>query len=249
MALLSIRCARALHLLDQMEIVDQADKLPMDVSGGQQQRVAIARALANDPPVVVADEPTGNLDSKTAEAVFGLFERLVAQGKTILMVTHDIDLARRATRTLILSDGEIVEEYLARDFPKLTEEQLVWATRMLERQRFAPGAIVLEEHGLPDKFYIITKGQVEVLLHGASDEEIVVATLSSGQFFGEIELVRGGHNIATMRASPGAGVEVVTLEQATFHKLIDESAPMKAEIDHIVKERVAENVASRGKPG
>lgn len=99
---------RALHLLDQVEMVDQADKLPSEVSGGQQQRVAIARALANDPPLLVADEPTGNLDSKTADSVFQLFQRQVSQGKTIVMVTHDAELAKRVTRTIIIADGEIV---------------------------------------------------------------------------------------------------------------------------------------------
>jgi putative ABC transport system ATP-binding protein len=104
------RRERAIHLLEQVGVADQADKLPSTLSGGQQQRVAIARALANDPPILAADEPTGNLDSKTAGSVFGLFETLVAQGKTILMVTHDRDLARRASRTVILSDGEVVED-------------------------------------------------------------------------------------------------------------------------------------------
>ena len=106
----SERRARALELLRQMDLEDQADKLPAQLSGGQQQRVAIARALANDPPILVADEPTGNLDSKTAESVFQMFERLVANGKTILMVTHDRDLAKRFPRTLVIADGEIADE-------------------------------------------------------------------------------------------------------------------------------------------
>ncbi len=101
---------RALHLLEQVDMVDQANKLPSAISGGQQQRVAIARALANDPPIIVADEPTGNLDSKTADAVFQLFHRLVAGGKTILMVTHDDDLAHRVTRTVTIADGAIVSD-------------------------------------------------------------------------------------------------------------------------------------------
>jgi putative ABC transport system ATP-binding protein len=101
---------RAMHLLEQVEMADHAHKLPSEVSGGQQQRVAIARALANDPPILAADEPTGNLDSQTAEAVFQLFEELVSRGKTILMVTHDADLARRVTRTITLADGRIVGE-------------------------------------------------------------------------------------------------------------------------------------------
>ena len=102
------RRGRALGLLEQLEVAEHADKLPSSLSGGQQQRVAIARALANDPPILVADEPTGNLDSLTAEAVFLYFERLVSEeGKTVIIVTHDPDLARRMGRTVTISDGRI----------------------------------------------------------------------------------------------------------------------------------------------
>ena len=101
--------ARALELLRLVEIEYHADKLPAQISGGQQQRVAIARALANDPPVLVADEPTGSLDSSTAEHIFEVFEHLVQDlGKTIIMVTHDQTLAPRFTRTLGIADGELV---------------------------------------------------------------------------------------------------------------------------------------------
>jgi putative ABC transport system ATP-binding protein len=106
------RQTRALDLLDRIEMAAYANKLPSELSGGEQQRVAIARALANDPPILVADEPTGNLDSKTTERITALFEHLVAQGKTIVMVTHDRDLAQKAGRTVVLSDGEIVNEYI-----------------------------------------------------------------------------------------------------------------------------------------
>ena len=106
------RQERAIYLLKQVELAQHADKLPSALSGGEQQRVAIARAMANDPPILVADEPTGNLDSQTAEAMMQLFEKLVAQGKTILMVTHELDLARRASRIITLADGEIVAEKL-----------------------------------------------------------------------------------------------------------------------------------------
>jgi putative ABC transport system ATP-binding protein len=102
------RSERALALLGQVSLAEHAHKLPSELSGGQQQRAAIARALANDPPLLVADEPTGNLDSATAESVFQLFERLVAGGKTILMVTHDADLARRTGRQIVMLDGRIV---------------------------------------------------------------------------------------------------------------------------------------------
>jgi putative ABC transport system ATP-binding protein len=102
------RPERAMALLDLVELGEHAHKLPAGLSGGQQQRAAIARALANDPPLLVADEPTGNLDSATAESVFRLFERLVAEGKTILMVTHDERLAQRTGRHIVLLDGRIV---------------------------------------------------------------------------------------------------------------------------------------------
>jgi putative ABC transport system ATP-binding protein len=101
---------RATHLLEQMGMADYAHKLPSSLSGGQQQSIAIARALANDPPILAADEPTGNLDSKTAESVFALFEDLAERGKTILMVTHDGELAQRTPRTVKIADGEIVDE-------------------------------------------------------------------------------------------------------------------------------------------
>jgi putative ABC transport system ATP-binding protein len=104
------RRERAAHLLAQMEIAEHARKLPSGVSGGQQQRVAVARALANDPPILVADEPTGSLDSVTTDAVLRVFEDLVDEGKTIVLVTHDRDIARRATRAITIADGEIVSE-------------------------------------------------------------------------------------------------------------------------------------------
>ncbi len=104
------RRARAGELLALMEIDLHANKVPSKLSGGQQQRVAIARALATDPLILAADEPTGNLDSKTASAVFALFERLTSLGKTVLMVTHDPDLARRAGRQLHIADGMIVDD-------------------------------------------------------------------------------------------------------------------------------------------
>jgi ABC-type lipoprotein export system ATPase subunit len=106
----SERYERACHLLEQVGLADDAHKFPATVSGGQQQRAAIARALANDPAIVVADEPTGNLDTQAAETVFTLFETLAAEGKTIVMVTHDDELAERASRTVVLADGLIVDE-------------------------------------------------------------------------------------------------------------------------------------------
>jgi putative ABC transport system ATP-binding protein len=101
---------RAMQLLQLVELEQHAHKLPIYISGGQQQRVAIARALANDPPILVADEPTGSLDSLTAGHVFQVFERLMEKGKTIIMVTHDNSLAPRFTRHILIQDGEIMPQ-------------------------------------------------------------------------------------------------------------------------------------------
>jgi putative ABC transport system ATP-binding protein len=102
------RAARARGLLERAGVADQADKLPGTLSGGQRQRVAIARALANDPPIVVADEPTGNLDSRTGEAMLELFSGLSDSSKTVVMVTHAQAAANHASRGVTIHDGEIV---------------------------------------------------------------------------------------------------------------------------------------------
>jgi putative ABC transport system ATP-binding protein len=106
----SERKPRALELLGQVGVAEQAYKLPAMLSGGEQQRVAIARALANDPPIIVADEPTGNLDTETATAVFQLLQAQASTGKTVIVVTHDQDLAAQVNRTITLVDGRIVKE-------------------------------------------------------------------------------------------------------------------------------------------
>jgi ABC-type lipoprotein export system ATPase subunit len=238
------RKKRALGLLDLVEMGEQAHKLPSAISGGQQQRVAIARALANNPPILVADEPTGNLDSKTAQSVFDLFAVLIASGKTIVMVTHDVDLAKRVDRAVIVSDGEVIDEYLARTFPALTGEQLVEATRNIQPEKHEPGAIILRE-GLPaDKFFIVTRGEAEVILKGPDGSDIVVARMNPGQYFGEIELRHGGTNIATIRAAPYDGLDVVALDRETFNRLVVESPATREAIDRIVEERITEHAAA-----
>jgi putative ABC transport system ATP-binding protein len=104
------RKERALLLLEQVDIREQADKLPSTLSGGQQQRAAIARALANDPPVVIADEPTGNLDSQTSAAIFQLFADLARTGKTVILVTHEKDISKYVENTIAIADGVILNE-------------------------------------------------------------------------------------------------------------------------------------------
>lgn len=116
---------RARELLEMVGLRDFAEKLPAAVSGGQEQCAAIARALANDPPIIVADEPTGNLDSKTAEMVLQLIDRLVDQGKTVLVVTHDEAVAQRASRTMVICDGELVDEDISRIMPGISHRSML----------------------------------------------------------------------------------------------------------------------------
>jgi ABC-type lipoprotein export system ATPase subunit len=241
------RKTRALALLERVDLVDQANKLPSALSGGQQQRVAIARALANDPPLLVADEPTGNLDSKTADSVFQLFEQLVSQGKTIVMVTHDRDLAQRVTRTVIIADGQIIEEYLARTFPGLSELQLVRVTRQVARQTFAPGETIIQAGAPPANFYMITDGEVEVHLRTPNGEEFIVARRGKGQYIGEIELLRGGNSIATVRAAMDQGAELAALDPQEFATAVAESAAARDAIDQVAGERLAETLPGLGR--
>ena len=111
------RRARALALLDRLGVVEQADKLPSALSGGQQQRVAVARGLANEPAILLADEPTGNLDSRTSQSLLALLVELVHDGQTVVMVTHEHAAMRHATRTITLIDGRIVENESVRAKP------------------------------------------------------------------------------------------------------------------------------------
>ncbi|MDW8144958.1 MAG: ATP-binding cassette domain-containing protein [Roseiflexaceae bacterium] len=238
------RRERAMMLLDQVGLADQAHKLPAAISGGQQQRVAIARALANDPPIILADEPTGNLNSKTAQQVFALFERLVDQGKTILMVTHDSDMARRVSRAVIIADGRIVNEYVARALATLTLDQLGWVMRHAESRTYAPGAIIREEGEPVDNFYIITKGEVEVFIEHPDGGEIVVNHLSSGAYFGEIGLLREGRRTASVRASFATGCEVAVLDRQEFQTLLAESEATRQAIDRVASERDAQTRAA-----
>jgi ABC-type lipoprotein export system ATPase subunit len=241
------RRARALDLLRLVDMEDHADKLPTAISGGQQQRVAIARALANDPPIVVADEPTGNLDSHTAESVYQLFESLVRQGKTIVMVTHDSAMARRVDRTLLLADGEVVNNWVARALPSLTHQQMLHATRELKPMHFTPGQRILREAEPSDRFYIITSGRVEIALQRPGGTDVAVTQMGPGEYFGEIELLRGGGNLATIRAKDGP-VDVIALDGDDFMDLLGQSDSTRQALEHMAQLRTAENLAARGTP-
>ena len=233
----SERKERAMHLLEKVEMTAQAHKLPSAISGGQQQRVAIARALANDPPLLVADEPTGNLDSKTAEKIFTLFESLVSAGTTILMVTHDSDLARCVNRTILISDGEVVNEYLVRALSTLTQDQLVEISRTIQPQIFPPNSAIIRQGEKGDKFYILLNGKADVYIHKPGGSEIQVSQLKPGQYFGEMALLGGGVRSATVKASQDGPASVVALDEKAFNSLIDDSRSLREELMGLVERR------------
>ncbi len=231
------RRKRAMRLLEMVGIAEHANKPPSRLSGGQQQRAAIARALANDPPIIATDEPTGNLDSKTANQIFDLFEKLVEDGKTILMVTHDEDLAQLASRTVIISDGEIVNEYLAKAMPSLSHELLLNVTKKLNARRYAPGEVIIQQGALPDWFYIITEGEAKVYLSRPNGREVFVDRLHAGQYFGEMALLKGGVRQAMVRSCIENPVSVVALDHKAFAALIAESEEARRTLEDMTRQR------------
>jgi ABC-type lipoprotein export system ATPase subunit len=249
------RPKRAMDLLRLVGLEAQAHKLPVAVSTGQQQSAAIARALATDPPIICADEPTGNLDSRSADVIIELFDALAKSGKTIAMVTHDPSLTERTTRTIIISDGELIDETVAQCLSLLRHRQMLEATRQLEQLTYQPGTAILQTDQHVDYFFMIKSGEVEVVLKpsprlrlfGASADKndgVTVARLGPGQFFGEIELVRGGQSIASIRAAPEAPVELVALHREAFKKLLSESPLTEEAMGKIVQLRLEENRAA-----
>ena len=231
------RRERAEHLLEIVGLADQMQKLPSMVSGGQQQRAAIARALANDPPVLIADEPTGNLDSKTAATVFTLFNQLVAEGKTVIIVTHDSSLARHAHRTALIADGEIVNEYMAKVLPTLTPHQLLAATHQLRPHQYEPGAMILREGKDSDAFYIISKGTVDVILPRANQSDVIAVQLGPGKYFGEMEFFHERRSRASIRACETCPVEVLALDYETLGSLLNESEPTREALHHAANQQ------------
>jgi energy-coupling factor transporter ATP-binding protein EcfA2 len=240
----SEREGRALELLRMVGLGKHAHKMPAEVSGGQQQVAAIARALANDPPLIIADEPTGNLDSRTAESVMEIFERLVERGKTIIMVTHDPTLAQRTTRSLLLADGEIIHDVVATTFPMLTHSEMLKITHELEVRQYAPGATVVREGNAIDDFQIITKGSVQIAV-----KDVPVTKLSSGEFFGEIELLQEQPAIATIRNTDVTFLETVSINRNSFRQLVLDTKEFKETILPVVHTRLTENHSVRSRLG
>ncbi len=216
------RPARAMELLKLVGLEKFANKLPVLVSTGQQQLAAIARAMACDPPLLVADEPTGNLDSRSADTIIQLFEGFVAQGKTIVMVTHDPSLTSRTNRNIIISDGELINETISKSLPQLRHRHMLEFTKIVEEHSYLPHETIISRDQNIDYFFMIRKGEVDVVLEDKKKNESLVSRLQAGEFFGEMELMRGGKSIANVRAGDQP-VEVLALPRADFIRVLAES--------------------------
>ena len=241
------RRERAEHLLDMVGLTEHMHKLPSMVSGGQQQRAAIARALANDPPILIADEPTGNLDSKTAATVFGLFNQLVAEGKTVIIVTHDSSLAKHAHRTALIADGEIVNEYVAQVLPNLTHHQLLAATHKFTARQYDAGAMILTEGKDNDKFYIVSKGIVEIILPRPNQSDVIIAQLGPGKYFGEIAFFHHGKSNASVRAAESGPVETLAIGYDQLHELLAQSDVTREALHQAAAKHEQENIEWRNR--
>jgi ABC-type lipoprotein export system ATPase subunit len=232
------RLELARERLAQVGMLNYAQAHPSSLSEGQRRRVALAQALANDPPVLLADEPTQSLDPLRAGAVFRLFGRLAESGKCVIMATRDYDLAARAGRALVLSNGEIVSEHVSTALPALDLVELNAAAERLTPKRYAPGQVVVRQGERADRFFIIARGEAEVLIERPDGEPVHVTTLYPGQYFGEIALVRGGTRTATVRASPTSALDLLTLGRDVFSGLLDRSDLTREGIDQVIRERV-----------
>jgi ABC-type lipoprotein export system ATPase subunit len=241
---LAERPERAMELLKMVGLQGQAHKLPAAVSSGQQQAAAIARAMATDPPIIVADEPTGNLDSRSSEEIISLFNQLVNQGKTIILVTHDPTITKRTTRTLIISDGMIIDETVARALPLLTHTQMLKVSQRLEKMEILAGNTIIHKGEHFDYFYMIAEGEVEVVLQLPKSDELTIAQLGEGEFFGEVELMHGGNSIASVRAVQDRSVKLVALHRKDFAEMLVGSPLTEDALSRIIQSRLAENRAA-----
>ena len=245
----SERPSRALELLKMVGLEEQAYDLPGAVSNGQQQSAAIARSLATDPPIIVADEPTGNLDSRSANIIIDVFQELASRGKTILIVTHDPSLTSRTDQTVIISDGELVDRTIARALSFLDHPLMLQATKRAERRTFAPGATIVRQGEPVPHFFMIAEGEVDIVVQNPAGEQVEVARLGRRQFFGEMELLNGdGRSQATAQVSANSPAELLLLQPEFFHKLLKESPTALRTLHDIAQQRQTENKTHQGTP-
>jgi putative ABC transport system ATP-binding protein len=245
------RLTRAKDLLRSVGLEDFIYKLPGAVSGGQQQCAAIARAMANDPPILIADEPTGNLDTHTAEMVLQIFDRLVDQGKTILVVTHEDSVARRAGRTLVLSDGELVHPSVVRGLPHLLHRSMLALTRRLKPLRREADAPLFPDGTQEIALGLVTVGKVEIhptpAAVGITADTLrlnvdslgapgFINVLEPGACFSRFDFQAGNFKPKEMW-SADTGIELAVLDQAGLDSWLAEAHDGRTVLEHLAQQR------------
>ena len=255
------RLTRAKDLLRSVGLEDFIYKLPGAVSGGQQQCAAIARAMANDPPILIADEPTGNLDTQTAEMVLQIFDRLVEQGKTILVVTHEDSVAQRAGRTLVLSDGELVHPSVVRGLPHLLHRSMLALTRRLKPLRREAGAPLFPDGSQQIGLGLVTVGKVEIhpaptsvvaqtgipiASPGSSSAPFADPVLEPGTCFSIFDF-QSGNLIPEEMWSADTGLELAVLDQAGLESWLAEAHDGQAVLMQLARQRAALAQTAGGK--
>ncbi|MES0361509.1 MAG: ABC transporter ATP-binding protein [Anaerolineales bacterium] len=232
------REVRAMQLLEMVGLQDYAHDLPAEVSGGQQQSAAIARSLANDPPIIIADEPTGNLDSRSADRVFEIFSELAQQGKTIIMVTHDSTLAQRSDRMFLLSDGELVNNWIANAFPELPHPRLLWLTHSMQPRSFDDQQPIPLPDNHQTAMYLFTSGPVEfVTRNGFFGNQKV--RLDRGEYLALPDLQTFTDDVLGLRSTTGEPVEALVLDRDSFQGWMAEDQIGQANLTSAARQRVS----------
>lgn len=218
------RPSRALELLKLVGLEEFNDTLPAFVSNGQQQLAAIARALACNPPLLVADEPTGNLDHKSAMIIVDLFEQLASEGKTILMVTHDSDMSARTSRSIIISDGELIDEALAKAFPWLPDRELLTLTQSAAERSFPPGSEIVAQKKRSEFVYVVRSGEVELSRTALRRRDADHTFLGSGDHIGALEALRSEGARAAAGVTPQGPAELLAIPADKFREAVRSSS-------------------------
>jgi putative ABC transport system ATP-binding protein len=208
---------RAMDLLNMVGLGDVAQKLPGSLSGGQQQSAAIARAMANDPPIIVADEPTGNLDAKTADSVYEKFEALRGEGRTIIMITHDPEIEHCLSRTILLSDGEVIDPILIHTLPWLPHADLKVLGHLIERQSIAKGETIDVAGRLANRLILIEEGKIQLKFSKKphKDKQVI---LTPGAFLAGTQIIHNDPLAQFTAKSKGGSTSIATL---SWDKLIE----------------------------
>jgi putative ABC transport system ATP-binding protein len=234
------REARAKELLALVGLDGLENKYPAAVSGGQQQSAAVARALANDPPILVADEPTGNLDSRTAERVLEIFEEQAAKGKTILMVTHDSSLAQRARRVLVISDGEMIPEEISKAFPGLAHDTMLQMNHSAQTRCYEAGQLIQRGEDGP-ALIMVKNGSVCAVIGGQWGTQVAAESLLPGSIFSHTDRQLLKRSLAGLRAE--SAVDLLVWD------VLPESIELRDALSEIAQARAAAYAKASRKHG